>query len=654
MHLQHGWTTRWIHHLCPLLIIFLSSPIIAGPSWIKDALADESSMTIDPEATHLVLRHTEATKIKRDGTAETHVQVAYRVLRTAGIEEMVFVELVGPWHKIRNQKGWHIAPGGAEETLLPEKFATFAPPGDIGIHTDLRMMVGSFDKVKIGSVVAFEFDRLEEHDWAGTFQRFIFQHQQPVLFTQWTLQLPSDWHMQATGKFTDSLQFDSTAGNIIWTGSRLPYRPEEPLMPPWYYMDRVVQVNCYTTAPGTKTSSFPDWKTASHWLDSLHYWQGQPTAELTEFVKSILPEDTALIPRLKAIASFVQNEIRYVAIEIGKGAIVPRHAHETYKNRYGDCKDKVALMRAMLASIGVPSTTVLTGVKTWVSEQISSPFQFDHCILAIPDSVFGDSTVFPLARAGEWLIFDPTYPAAPFGFLPIGEYGNSILIASEKDTSLTWLRDLEPEQNSRKIVATATLAEDGSLTAQVRSTAYGDLAAAMKYKNGATSQREQIDEILKSVTESVPGATITDYVASSDNDSTWVTFTLLGKNYLQRSGELSILKLDFLWSGEVAAFRKNERMYPIWFGAPRKTDSRITWVLPTGWEAETLDSIGAQCRIATVAAWVKQDPSGLIYESVSEKNGEIMEASEYAEARAFRRLFERISTLKTIVRPRKG
>lgn len=651
---QRCRTSRWFHCLLPLLLLLLAPPLFAGPSWIKESIDESSGMVIDPEATYLVLRHTESTKIKRDGTAETHVQMAYKVLRSAGIEEMHFVEMIGPWHKIKNQRGWHLPPGGREDVLLPEKFVTIAPPGDLGIHTDLRMLVGGFDQVKIGSVVAFEFDRLEEHEWAGTFQRFLFQHQQPVAYTQFTLELPDNWNLQATGKFTDSLQFDSTSSSVSWTGRQLPYRPEEPLMPPWYYMDRVVQVNCFSSEPASKITSFPDWQHTSKWLDSLHYWQAQPTAELTEFVKTILPEDTALIPRIQAIASFVQNEIRYVAIEIGKGAIVPRHAHETFKNRYGDCKDKVALMRAMLASIGVPSTTVLTGVRTWVSRGVCSPFQFDHCILAIPSSVLGDSMLYPLARAGEWLIFDPTDPAAPFGYLPIAEYGNGILIASDKDTALTWLRDLEPEQNARRMSATATLADDGALSAQVRTTAYGDLAAVMKYHNKATSTRDQIDEILESITTSVPGATITDYQSASDGDSTWITFTLQGKNYLQRSGDLSILKLDFLWSGEVAAFRKSERMHPIWFGAPRRTDVEIRWKLPDGWVAEGLDSIGAACRTASIFASVKNDPGGLFYKSVSEKSGDVMEASEYADARAFRRVFERISTLKTIVRQSKG
>src|SRR5437899_895658 len=43
--------------------------------------------------------------------------------------------------------------------------------------------------------------------------------------------------------------------------------------------------------------------------------------------------------KIRALAAFVQKDIRYVAIEIGIGGYQPHSAQDIFANRYGDCKD---------------------------------------------------------------------------------------------------------------------------------------------------------------------------------------------------------------------------------------------------------------------------------------------------------------------------
>ena len=55
----------------------------------------------------------------------------------------------------------------------------------------------------------------------------------------------------------------------------------------------------------------------------------------------------------------VQQDIRYVAIELGVGGVQPHAAVDTFRHRYGDCKDKVTLMGTMLSEIGIDSYYVI-------------------------------------------------------------------------------------------------------------------------------------------------------------------------------------------------------------------------------------------------------------------------------------------------------
>jgi len=66
-------------------------------------------------------------------------------------------------------------------------------------------------------------------------------------------------------------------------------------------------------------------------------------------------------PREKAriLYDWVRTKIRYVALFLGETAAVPHHALDILRNRYGDCKDHVALYTALLAAVGIRSEAVL-------------------------------------------------------------------------------------------------------------------------------------------------------------------------------------------------------------------------------------------------------------------------------------------------------
>ena len=60
-------------------------------------------------------------------------------------------------------------------------------------------------------------------------------------------------------------------------------------------------------------------------------------------------------PMVQAAAALrlVQDEIRYVALLMGEGALTPATADDTWRRRYGDCKAKTALLLALLDELGI-------------------------------------------------------------------------------------------------------------------------------------------------------------------------------------------------------------------------------------------------------------------------------------------------------------
>ena len=143
------------------------------------------------------------------------------------------------------------------------------------------------------------------------------------------------------------------------------------------------------------------------------------------------------LDKIKALATFVQRDIRYVAIEIGIGGYQPHTAQEIFADRYGDCKDKATLLSTMLREIGVESYYVLINTARGVAmPEVPSALSFNHAILAVrlPADI-SNPTLYSVSEhvgLGRLLFFDPTHPLTPLGYLPPTLQAKYGLLVSEQ------------------------------------------------------------------------------------------------------------------------------------------------------------------------------------------------------------------------------
>ena len=71
---------------------------------------------------------------------------------------------------------------------------------------------------------------------------------------------------------------------------------------------------------------------------------------------------------------------------LGAGGFIPHEAGEVLQSRYGDCKDHVMLLEALLAAKGIKSTPVLIdGMENYRLSAAGTPFAFDHMITYVPE-----------------------------------------------------------------------------------------------------------------------------------------------------------------------------------------------------------------------------------------------------------------------------
>lgn len=151
--------------------------------------------------------------------------------------------------------------------------------------------------------------------------------------------------------------------------------------------------------------------------------QVEVTPAITQLAKKLTANlDT---PRGKALvlSDWVRKNIRYVAVYVGNGSVVPHSAQAVLDNRYGDCKDHVALLEALLKAVAIESSPALINLgDAYVLPKVPTLGVLNHAITYIPAlDLYLDSTATPIAA----------------GYLPIPELGKTALLTQSGELART-------------------------------------------------------------------------------------------------------------------------------------------------------------------------------------------------------------------------
>lgn len=133
------------------------------------------------------------------------------------------------------------------------------------------------------------------------------------------------------------------------------------------------------------------------------------------------------IERINAIASWVRQNIRYVAIEHGEFGISPDKASAVLAKRFGDCKGSANLLAAMFRAIDIDGRRVWIGTRG----DVVAPFSENPSLSAgnhmIAAAVLPDTTVF----------VDGTSTFAPRGMIPYSIAGQECMMENGDSYILT-------------------------------------------------------------------------------------------------------------------------------------------------------------------------------------------------------------------------
>jgi uncharacterized protein DUF3857/transglutaminase superfamily protein len=283
------------------------------------------------------------------------VRVAYKILRPTGRHfGEVVVEFNSLQEKVSNLRGWCIPAQGKDFEVKEKEGIEASLPKIEGseLVTDVKAKILNIPAADPGNMVGYQYD-VEEHPLVLQ-DSWEFQRDVPVRESRYTLQLPSGWAQKTQWLNYPEVKATESGSQLQWVVSDLKaIRPEED-MPPIQALAGLMVVS-YFPQGYAGNRSFTNWQQMSSWYVNLTNGRTDASPEIKQKVAALTASARTQLAKMRAIAQFVQHDVRYVAIELGIGGWQPHYAADVFTHRYGDCKDKATLMRSMLREIGIDS-----------------------------------------------------------------------------------------------------------------------------------------------------------------------------------------------------------------------------------------------------------------------------------------------------------
>ena len=464
--------------LAAVVAAFPLPPVGDPPAWVQPV--EIPTVKVVPDgASRLLLNDTQ---LRAEKSVEEYHHKAWKVLSQTGVAELAKQEFEWDpsWEKLQLHGVW-IWRGGLRRVAWNEEDARVIQREsklDVGMYDGRLTLIIELRDLRVGDIVEVASTRTGENPVfqgrfaARQYQSWIEATERSHFRLLW--ERPRPLQVKAHGG-AQAPTLTSEGGHQVfhWELTQLGAALLEPSMPA--DLDPV---------PFVEFSDWTDWAEVVRWADGLFAVPPAGEAFQAEAARfAALPESE----RAQAIVRFVQDDVRYVGVEIGENSHRPHSPAWVLERGFGDCKDKSLLLVSLLRGAGLKAWPALVHASAGkrLPRLNPSPTVFNHAIVQVELASgvrFIDPTM-TLRRGALDQMSQPRFHQA----LPIkpGVTGLEPIPLEEPQTA-TWEVEQHWQVPSRTgkatltVTTTARASEASALRRQVKSSTQEDLTKVQK------------------------------------------------------------------------------------------------------------------------------------------------------------------------------
>jgi transglutaminase-like putative cysteine protease len=543
------------------------------PAWVTVHTPDYNDTKLDQEAeggyVDLILD-----KQVSVGTLSTYYKRAYRIISESGVQNASEVS-VG-FDPSYSQLIFHsiniIRSGEKINKLQLSKIKTIQQESELNryLYNGALSSVLFLEDVRKGDIVEYSYTVKGSNPvFKGKYTDMLTtSFGVPMYYLYYRIILPKGRDITIKNSLTDIKYTKAETAKETtydWKQEKIPALHLQDRIPGWYDPYAMVMV-----------SEYKDWKEVNDWALQLFPFSNKLSPALQKKVEEIKKADTSVEKRILAALRFVQDDVRYLGIEMGEGSHKPHHPDKVFTQRFGDCKDKSYLLCTMLQALGVEAKPVLISstYRKTINDWLPAPTVFDHttvCVRYEGRAYWFDPTIS--YQRGK--LKDISYPDYQYGLIIEDSTRALTAIAPQNNKGLI---DIKEEFSIPDMFGAARLV--------VRTTYSGAFADDIRDDFNSSSMFEMRKTFQTFYTGYFEKINI-DSLTYTDDDqtgkfTTWEYYTI--KDFWEKEGSQKKCWFSpFVISGVLKKPKDANRTMPFYITHPAKYHEEVIVNLPEDW-----------------------------------------------------------------------
>ncbi|WP_088502819.1 DUF3857 domain-containing transglutaminase family protein [Burkholderia ubonensis] len=366
-----------------------SAPDAAAPRPPAAGIDDTPPTTLERDVHEFV--------IQRDGSLEEHDDATLRANDANGIDAIAqrYVWFDKDLEKVDLLAAQTLDRDGVAHPVGPDAIRDVQEPRSAGAPTFqdgvLRTVV--FPGVEAGSRTRVAFRKVRTRPLnPGYFGYFVEPSRDPVDYQRLVFDVPADMPLHADARGYVALPPVTANGRTRYV---FEYRHGP------YDRIELGAVGYPTDGDRLMVSTLPDYAAFAARYRNAAMDPSADDPAVAQLARALTANAPDPHDKARILYDWVRANVRYVALFLGETAAAPHRVTDILRNRYGDCKDHVALFGALLAAVGIRSEPVLLNlgaVYTLPSVPGYGGGAVNHAITWLPDlGLYADTTTGGIA-----------------------------------------------------------------------------------------------------------------------------------------------------------------------------------------------------------------------------------------------------------------
>ncbi len=325
------------------------------------------------------------------------------------------------------------------------------------------------------------------------------------------------------------------------------------------------------------------------WVDAstLKSWDGvgqhytkelTPPREIPQQLKDTTFEITGEAKtnreKLAAVYEYAARDVRYGRHPLELEVEAPREAQSMLEDLRGDCKDKSALMQAMLGELGIRADIVLVLTRMNGAVPFLPGLRFDHAIVkAVVD--------------GEEFWLDPAGGLCSFGELPLNDQGAPVLVLGDGRFEAGTSPPATPESHLIERNCIGRVTSEGDYVVEVEVKLTGEAGAGLRVEMADRTLEQQRRFLAQFAAGELPGAKVSEQEFVSLDDlarPVRTTYRLELNCWIRSVQDLLLFRVPWIDAIRmIGPMSASERVQPLQAGRVGLTVERHELAVPNGY-----------------------------------------------------------------------